>query len=143
MHVRAVMVYREGHVGYLVPLRQEHPLVERLHLVQSFVCFDKTRHSTVQVRGGSEDGEIVLGGDGHRIFMKEAAVSLEMDDSTRLQELTVPLQEQWTGQTTSPGPKKASMNSILVLRKATLGSPSSVAVLAPLQSLAPFMSTPM
>ena len=99
MHVRAVMVYREGHVGYLVPLRQEHPLVERLHLVQSFVCFDKTRHSTVQVGGGSEDGEIVLGGDGHRIFMEEAAVSLEMDDSAWLQELTVPLQEQWTGQT--------------------------------------------
>ena len=44
---------------------------------------------------------------------------------------------------TSPGAKKAVMNSIRVRRKATFRKPSWVAVLAPRQRRAPLMSTPM
>ena len=44
---------------------------------------------------------------------------------------------------TSSGPKKRSIISMLVRRKATLASPSSRACLAPVHIRAPLMSTPM
>ena len=43
----------------------------------------------------------------------------------------------------SPGAKNASINSMRVRRKATFGNPVSVAYLAPFQSRAPLISTPI
>ena len=88
MHVGPLMVDSEGQISYLVALRQEHPLVERLHLVQRIIVH----------RFGGEDGKVVLKGDRFCIFMEEAAVGLEVDDASGLEELAVTFKEQGAGQ---------------------------------------------
>ena len=154
MDIFSVLVYHEFKVCDLVALREEHPLVESLDFIQRWVG---DVPFPVKVCGRSKYAESVLFGDSLGIFMQEAAVRLQVDNASSLEELAIALQEYRARQPAvlalELGVREsqpylgyftdASMNSILVLRKATFGRLLRVANLAPFHSRAPLMSTPM
>ena len=90
MDIFSVLVYHEFKVCDLVALREEHPLVESLDFIQRRVG---DAPFPVKVCGRSKYAESVRFGDSLGIFMQEAAVSLQVDDASSLEELAVALQE--------------------------------------------------
>ena len=81
------MVEGEGKVGDFVPLCQEHPLIERLHLVQGRQTGQ--RRIAVQVGSGGQQFQVVGRNDRARVFVQEAAVRLQVDNPAGAQEAPV------------------------------------------------------
>ncbi len=101
MLVGAVMVDDERKICDLVPLLQEHLLIESLDLVQRLDRFGRQSGQTtvrlgraVEILGAAEDSEAITLCDRSRVPVQEHAVGLEVDDASRLHERAVTLQEE-------------------------------------------------
>ena len=109
VEVRAFVVDDETQVGDLVALGGEHTLIEGLDLEQGLdrgfagdgtQCAIRKVDATgsVKIIGAGQDSQPVPLGYRFGIFIKEAAVRLEVDYSVLFQELAVTLQKKRTGQ---------------------------------------------
>ena len=134
--------------GHPRPHKREGPIFDgRGREATVFKSYPCPNTIMVDVRTRCEHFQIIGADDGLGVFVEEAGVGLEVDDAVGFQETAVALEEKRGGQAgvlaAAELPKKASMNSMRVRRKATLPIFSSVASLAPFHRRAPLMSTPM